>query len=170
MPACGNLTRFFVTKAADVRSLTQHHCFATWDRVLVIIWRREVTPEGVDALSQIVKTFAENSKVPMSSLTIVESTSPPPNDKVRRPMSAVYRDAAPFMKEQIVVAEGSGFRSALVRSIGVALSAISPKTLPFKFASSIDEAAALVQPHLSASAGGAVGLKHALVELRQRLR
>jgi hypothetical protein len=45
---------------------------------------------------------------------MVESTSPPPNDKVRGPMSAVYRDAAPFMKEQIVVAEGSGFRPALV--------------------------------------------------------
>jgi hypothetical protein len=85
-------------------------------------------------------------------------------------MSAFHREIAPFMKEQIVVAEGSGFRSALVRSIGVALSAISPKSLPFKFASGIDEAAALIRPHLSAAAGGSDGLKRALAELRTQLR
>jgi hypothetical protein len=74
------------------------------------------------------------------------------------------------MKEQIVVAEGSGFRSALVRSIGVALSAISPKSLPFKFASGMDEASLLIRPHLSRSAGGAEGLKRALADLRTQLR
>ncbi len=156
--------------ALDVRSTTQHHCFATWDRVLVIIWRREVTLEGLVALTKIGKAFVHANSTPVCSLTIVESTSPPPSDKVRGTMSAFYREVAPFMKDQIVVPEGSGFRSALVRSIGVALSAISPKSVPFKFVGGLDEAALLLQPHLSRTAGGAEGLKNALRELRNQLR
>ena len=159
-----------MTNAFETRSLTEHHCFATWDRLLVIIWRREVTAEGLEALGRIGKVFVANNNVPVSSLTIVESTSPPPSDKVRGLMSACYREVAPSMKNQIVVAEGSGFRSALVRSIGVALSAISPKSLPFKFVGGIDEAATLLQPHLSRTAGGAEGLKTALRDLRNKLR
>jgi hypothetical protein len=159
-----------VTNTLEVRSTTPHHCFATWDRVLVIIWRRDVTPEGLETLAKVGKAFVHSSSAPVTSLTIVESTSPPPSDKVRGVMSAFYREVAPFMKDQIVVAEGSGFRSALVRSIGVALSAISPKSLPFKFVGGIDEAATLLQPHLTRSAGGAEGLKSALRELRNKLR
>lgn len=121
-------------------------------------------------LAKVGRAFAHSSNLPASTLTIVESTSPPPSDKVRGPMSAFYREIAPLMKEQIVVAEGSGFRSALVRSIGVALSAISPKSLPFKFASGIDEAALVIQPHLSRTGGGSEGLKRALAELRKQLR
>jgi hypothetical protein len=136
--------------------------------LLVIVWRREVTLEGVAELRKIGIAFAEGSKAPVSCLTIVQSTSPPPSDKVRGPYAAFHREVAPFMKEQIVVAEGSGFRSALVRSIGVALSTISPKSLPFKFASGLDEAALLIQPHLSPTAGGAESMKRALSELRGR--
>jgi hypothetical protein len=164
------VTRVISVATFEVRSLSQHHCFATWDRVLLIIWRREVTPEGVEILRRIGKAFVQDAKTPLVCLTIVESTSPPPNEKVRGPFSAFHRDVAPSMREQIVVAEGSGFRSALVRSIGIALSIISPNSLPFKFVSGIDEASVLIRPHLSPAAGGIDGLKRALGELRDKLR
>ncbi len=163
------MTRFLVNNALEVRTLTEDHCFATWDRLLVIVWRREVTPEGVDTLAKIGRMFVHSSDVPVCCLTIVESTSPPPSDKVRASMAAFHREVNASMKQQIVVAEGSGFRSALVRSIGVALSTISPKTLPFKFVAGIDEAALLIQPHLSRTAGGAEGMKNALGDLRKKL-
>lgn len=158
-----------MTNALEVRSLTENHCFATWDRLLVIVWRREVTPEGVATLAKIGRAFVDALGTPVSCLTIVESTSPPPSDKVRGSMAAFHREVNPSMKQQIVVAEGSGFRSALVRSIGVALSTISPRTLPFKFVAGIDEAAVMIQPHLSRTAGGADGMKTALRDLRQRM-
>ena len=134
----------------------------------MVIWRREVTLEGVAELRKIGNNFTQSMKLPCCCLTIVQSTSPPPSDKVRGPYAAFHREIAPSMKEQIVVAEGSGFRSALVRSIGVALSTISPKSLPFKFASGLEEAAVIIQPHLSPAAGGAEGLKRALSEVRAR--
>ena len=133
------------------------------------IWRLEVTPEAVESLTKIGRAFVYDSKDPVSSLAIVESTSPPPSDKLRGALSTFYRDLAPRMKEQIMVAEGSGFRAALVRSVGLALSAISPNSLPFKFVGGVDEAAALIRPHLSPGAGGIEGLQRAIKDLRGKM-
>jgi hypothetical protein len=158
-----------VSIAPQIRHITPEHVFATWDRVLLQIWRLEVTQEAIDSLNKIGRAFVYESKEPVSSLSIVESTSPPPSDKLRGALSTFYRDLAPRMKEQIVVAEGSGFRSALVRSVGLALSAIAPNSLPFKFVGGVDEAAALIRPHLSPTAGGVEGLQRAIKDLRGKM-
>ena len=146
------------------------YCIATWDRVLLQIWRQEVTAEAVENLRRIGKAFVYESREPVSTLSIVESTSPAPSDKLRGALSAFYRELAPQMKEQIVVAEGSGFRAALVRSVGLALSAVAPKSLPFKFVGGVEEAAILIRPHLSANAGGVAGLQEAIKSVRDQMR
>ena len=155
--------------APVIKILEPGYCIATWDRVLLQIWRLEVTNEAVENLRRIGRAFVLESKQPVSSLSIVESTSPPPSDKLRGALSAFYRDLAAQMKEQIVVAEGSGFRSALVRSVGLALSAISPKTLPFKFVGGVEEAAVLIRPHLTPAAGGVAGLQQAIKDVRANM-
>jgi hypothetical protein len=141
-----------VIEAPRIRIVDREHCVATWDRVLLQIWRLEVTQGAVDELYKIGRQFVSEHKEPLNMLTIVEPTSPAPSDKVRASLSGLYRELAPNMKEQIVVAEGSGFRSALVRSVGIALSTIAPRSLPFKFVSSVDEAASMIRPHLSPKA------------------
>jgi hypothetical protein len=73
------------------------------------------------------------------------------------------------MRHQIFVAEGSGFRSALVRGVGLTVSTFAPSLLPFKFASSVDEAAVIIASQLSPKAGGAEGLKTAVAGLRVQL-
>lgn len=129
-----------------------------------------MTAESVETLRRVGKAFVAANREPVSTLSIVESTSPAPSDKLRGALSAFYRELAPQMKEQIVVAEGSGFRSALVRSVGLALSAIAPKSLPFKFVGGVEEAAILIRPHLSPASGGAAGLQDAIKQVRERLR
>lgn len=146
------------------------YCLATWDRVLLQIWRLEVTAEALENLRRIGKAFVYESRDPVSTLSIVESTSPAPSDKLRGALSSFYRDLAPQMKEQIVVAEGSGFRAALVRSVGLALSAVSPRSLPFKFVSGVEEAVTLIRPHLSESAGGVAGLQEAIKVVRAQMQ
>ena len=165
----GILTHTAVSAVPVIKILEPNCCFATWDRVLLQIWRLEVTAEAVENLRKIGRAFVYESKLPVSSLSIVESTSPPPSDKLRGALSAFYRDLAPQMKEQIVVAEGSGFRSALVRSVGLALSAIAPKSLPFKFVAGVEEAAVLIRPHLTPAAGGALGLQQAIKDVRAKM-
>lgn len=152
--------------AAQILVIRPNYCFATWDRVFLHIWRLEVTREALDELRKLGDAFVAESREPISTLSIVEATSPPPSDKLRAALAAFYGDLAPRTKEHVVLAEGGGFRAALVRSVGVALSAIAPKSLPFRFVSDIDAAAAVVSPHLSSSAGGAPALKEAINELR----
>jgi hypothetical protein len=153
-----------------IRALEPSYCIATWDRLLLQIWRLEVTAEAVDNLRKVSRAFVAESKQPVSSLAIVESTSPPPSDKLRIALSDFYRELAPQMEEQIVVAEGSGFRAALVRSVGLALSTVAPKSLPFKFVGGVEEAGILIRPHLTPAAGGIVGLQRAIKDVRAKMR
>ena len=146
-----------------------HYCVATWDRVLIQIWRLEVTAEAVQNLRRIGKQFVAETSGPLSMLSIVEASSPPPNEPLRAALSAFFRELAPRMELQIVVAEGSGFRAALVRSVGVALSAIARGALPFKFCGHVADAAALIRPHLSPSAGGAEALLGAIHDVRAKI-
>jgi hypothetical protein len=137
--------------------------------VLIIIWRGQVTVEGLGLLIKLGAEFCEAREGPLACLTIVEARSPPPNDTVRRQYAAFHRALSVRVPLQIVVAEGSVFRAALVRSVGLALSTFSPKTLPFKFVTTLDEAAALIERQLPSSVGGPADLKHAVSSLRSKL-
>jgi hypothetical protein len=157
-----------LANALEVRGLTADFRCATWDRVLVLVWHNQVTLENLASLSSIARAFTQSRSGPLSCLTVVEAKSPPPGDKVRWRYAAFHRELSDRVQLQVVVAEGSVFRSALVRSIGVALSTICPKSLPFKFVSSVDEGALLIQPHLSEPKDGAQGLRLAIKELREK--
>lgn len=142
----------------------------TWDRVLLALWRGEATSEAAQNLLRIGRELvAARGAHQLNYLAIIESRSPPPSDKVRKELSAAFREFAPAMKHQIFVGEGSGFRAALVRGVGLAVSTLAPSLLPFKFAGSLDEAAMTIAPGLSPAAGGAEGLKAAVAQLRKRL-
>jgi hypothetical protein len=143
---------------------------ATWDRVLIQQWRGPATLEAAQQWLVLGEEFIkESGGQPCSNLSIVESSSPPPSEKVRRALSASFRGLAAGMHHQIVVAEGSAFRTALVRAVGLTLSTLSSSSLPLKFVVSLDEAALTLAPDLSAAAGGAAGLKSAIMSLRSHL-
>jgi len=159
-----------MTATPVVRHLDPNVALAVFDRVLLQLWRGEATPQAVQRLHEMGKELvARHEGVVCSSLSVVESTSPPPNDRVRPLLTACYRELAPHLVHQLFVAEGSGFRVALVRGVGLAVSALAPSFLPFKFASSVAEAASTIAPTLSAQAGGAPALSRAVELLRERL-
>lgn len=159
-----------VSQLLNVRIIDPGYGIATWDRVLLQLWRTEATLDKAEHWLEIGKAFvAESGGQPCSSLSIVESRSPPPTNPVRLAMAESFRSLAPHMRHQIVVAEGSHFRSALVRGVGLALSTLSPSALPLQFAVSLDEAAVTLAPDLSAMAGGAEGLKAAVSSLRTQI-
>jgi hypothetical protein len=159
-----------VAKEWIVRVVDQDHCVALWDRVLIQVWHFATTGSAVAQLDTIARAYIAQLKQPISSIAIVEHTSPPPGDEVRGLLSKFYRDLAPQMSQQIVVADGGGFRGAIVRAVGLTLSTLSPGTLPFRFVGSLDEATALVAPHLSRSAGGQVALRRVLNGVREDSR
>ena len=70
------------------------------------------------------------------------------------------------MTAAVIVAEGSGFRSALVRGVGVALTTLTPHRVPFKFCSDVDEAMIQLSPVVPTAFGGVAALKGAIEQLR----
>jgi hypothetical protein len=153
-----------------VRSIDPNHCFATWDRVLIQMWRGEATLRAAEALLKVAQSFiAERTGEPLNCLSIVGSQSPPPNGKVRAILADCYRALEPKVIQQIWVAEGSHSRAALVRGVGLTVSTSAPSPLPLRFALSMDEAAQLLAPHLSTPTNGAERLKAAVDWVRSRL-
>jgi len=128
------------------------------------------TASAVSNLEKIARAYIAEQKGKISSVAVVERTSPPPGDEVRALLSRFYRELAPQMNQQIVVAEGGGFRGAIVRAVGVTLSTLSPGTLPFRFVGSVNEASVLIGPHLSPVAGGEPALRRVIEGVREDSR
>lgn len=155
-------TQSHVSELLNVRNIDHSYCVATWDRVLIQLWRGEATLEAAEQWLKIGEAFLlESAGNRCSSLSIVESRSPPPADKVRQALTASFGGLARSMRHQIVVAEGSAFRSALVRGVGLTLSPV-----PLGYAVSVDEAARTLAPELSPTAGGAESLKSVVSTIR----
>jgi len=151
----------------NTRSHDSDHCIVTWDRVIIQVWRFATTREAIADLELISRAFiAEQRTRKICSVSIVEHTSPPPGELVRGHLSRFYRELAPSVHEAVIVPEGGGFRAAMVRGVGVALSTLAPRSLSFKFADSVRSAADVVGPHLSPTAGGAMALEAAIEEAR----
>jgi hypothetical protein len=153
-----------------VRVIDKDHCVAVWDRVLIQIWHFATTGSAVVELDAVARAYIAQLKSPISSIAIVERSSPPPGDEVRSLLSKFYRDLAPQMSQQIVVSDGGGFRGAIVRAVGLTLSTLSPGTLPFRFVGSVPEATTLVAPYLSPLAGGEPALRRVVDGVREESR
>jgi len=159
-----------VSEQLNVHIIEPGYGIAAWDRVLIQLWRGPATLDAAARWLKIGKAFVlEKGQSICSSLSIVESSSPPPSDKVRLALSASFDALSASMRHQIVLAEGSVARSALVRGVGLTLSNFSSSSLFLKFAVSLDEAAMTLAPDLSPAAGGEMGLKGAVRELRTRM-
>jgi hypothetical protein len=158
-----------VSPELNIRNIDPDHAVATWDCVLLQIWRLDVQAQSVARLEGTARMFMRATPSRISSLAIIEATATPPNQAARAALSKFYRELAGQMLNAIVVPEGSGFRGAFVRGVGVALSALSPRALPFKFVGTVNEAASLVESSLSPQAGGARGLLDRIEQLRREI-
>lgn len=146
-----------------IHQVDADHTIATWDRVLIQIWRGSPTNPMIVEMAAITRQLIGRTQPDkICSISIVEPTSPPPKDETRRQLAAFFKDITPHSAELLIVNVGGGFRAALIRGVGLALSTLSPKSLPFRFVDSIPTAVELVSRHLSPLAGGPKALDEAL--------
>ncbi len=145
------------------------HVVATWGRTFIQIWRGAATDETTKRVNELAATFIAASAAPATSILVVESKSPSPNDACRKNFAAFSRDLTSRMKMSIVVAEGVGFRGALVRAVGAALSTILPHRSGFKFVDDVSGAADLIAPFLEPNSGGPAALVRAAKEARAKI-
>ena len=154
---------------AWVRAVDDVHVVSVWGPTLIQIWRGAPTKALTLEANRIADALIASSSVPVSSLFIVESGSPPPDDETRKALAAFSRDIVSRMSISVVVAEGGGFRSALVRGVGAALTMILPHSSKFKFVNDLSSGVRLIEPHLNPGTGGGKGLLDATDELRGKI-
>jgi hypothetical protein len=155
----------------DVKVLTatDDHIVALWQRTIIEIWRGVPTVEGVEgmisACEQVIAQYPKDT----TFIAVLERTSPPPTEPVRKVLARWSSDVVPRMAVAALVSEGSSFRSAIVRGVGVALTLLAPHRIPFKFCSSVNEGVGLLEPYLGRSRGGRDALVAAIEDTRSRL-
>lgn len=153
----------------EIKALDDNHCIATWHNVLIQVWRGNTTAKAVTKLSMVSRDFMQRCPNRICSISVVERTSPPPDAEIRGKLAAFYKEHAPKMHIAVVVAEGGGFRNAIVRGVGLTLSTIAPRSLPFQFVGSVPEGAKSIAPHLPRPARGTSGVEKAVSDVRSRL-
>lgn len=150
-----------------IQSSERQHCFATWDRVLISLWRGDMTLEAAAELQRVVERFVKGSDgQPLAALSVIASTAPAPPERVRVQLASAYRALDAAGVQHIWVAEGGSSRSALMLNVGLTLSAAPALPLQLKFAASVHEAAEMIAPSLSQASGRATVLKSIVEQVR----
>ncbi|HEY6081032.1 MAG TPA: hypothetical protein VIW29_19590 [Polyangiaceae bacterium] len=152
--------------AARIISVDEGFALATWNRTVIQMWRGPPAVENIAKMVAACEELLETGRDHTTLVSIVERGSPAPGEAARRALAAWSRDVVARMTAAVIVAEGSGFRSALVRGVGVALTALAPHRVPFRFCSDVDEAMALLSPTIPSAFGGVTALKGAIEQVR----
>lgn len=153
----------------DILVVDDTYVLATWGRTFIQIWRGAPKASTTARMHELSSAFVASSSLPATSLFIVEAKSPSPDEASRKILAAFSRDVVGRMSLSVVVAEGGGFRGALVRAVGVALTTILPHRSRFKFVDDVATAAELLGPHLLAGSGGPEALLRVAAEARSKL-
>ncbi len=141
---------------------------SVWHDTTLTVFRGVCSLQHALTISNTCKALLAEARGDVTYLSVIERSSPAPSDLVRRELAAWSRDVVTKMKVAVIVAEGGGFKNALVRGVGVALTVLVPHRVPFKIVSNVDEGIALVGPFLPKQAGGTNELSRVIASLRER--
>jgi len=155
--------------AALVVAQDADYCLASWHQTVISIFRGPASTEHIARISKQCRALLDSAKGSgVTYLSVIERASPAPSEPVRREMAQWSRDVVARLSAAVIVAEGGGFKNALVRGVGVALTVLAPHKVPFKFASTVAEASELLVRFIPDNSGGPAELARAVTEVRER--
>lgn len=131
----------------DARSIqvvdnTDDHAIAVWRDVVVILWKRETTLDGVAATGRGVKAALKGSPEGAALMTIVEAGAAMPPAEARDALARQLAEHGEHIRCSAVVYEGAGFRAAAVRSVVTGLSLLAKQPFPHKVFATVNAASA----------------------------
>jgi hypothetical protein len=85
--------------------------------VCIAVWRRKSTRERFDAQKKCLDEVVAKNKGKAAFICVVEPTSEPPDEDVRKASSAMISAHEKNLKCVALVIEGTGFRSAITRTV-----------------------------------------------------
>jgi hypothetical protein len=154
--------------AARIVAHDPDYCLAIWHRTVISIFRGPASTEHVASISKQCRALLDSASGGVTYLSVIERASPAPTEPVRRELANWSRDVVSRLNAAVIVAEGGGFKNALVRGVGVALTMLAPHKVPFKFASTVTEASELLARFIPDNAGGPAEVARAVTEVRER--
>jgi hypothetical protein len=127
---------------AEIHVASADHIVATWRNVVLLIWRRETTVEGVSAARRIYDELAAVCPGGVLLMTIVEEKAPAPSADARKDLARFLSNCSGRMILSAVVHEGAGFQAAMVRSVVTGLALVARLPYPHKVFATVAEAEA----------------------------
>jgi hypothetical protein len=125
--------------------------FATWERLVLAVWRGNTTVAAVRRGDQVLAQYAAECGERVFLLTVVEENSPLPPLEARMELAACLRRASTVVARSALVFEGEGFRAASVRAVVAGISLFSRPEYPHRVFASVGSAARFLAGGLSAS-------------------
>lgn len=122
-----------LSSSADYTSARYH------DLVLQL-WHRDTTLEGVASLRAAIDKVAAESPQGLRLLVVVEPGASMPPAESRAGIAAFMRDYAKSIRATSLAFEGSGFRAASVRAVVAGLNVVANHPFPYKVFATIGEA------------------------------
>jgi hypothetical protein len=154
----------------NVLDKDDNYVLASWQQIFAVVWRRDTTLEGAEALQRECVKFAMRHPRGIGLLTIVSDKAPMPPSPARQAVASFLAHGSTYIKCSAVLMEGTGFRAAAVRSVVTGLTMLAKQAYPHRVCS-LPDAVTMLSSTLPSASGQAVdpaALRAAIDELRQR--
>jgi hypothetical protein len=188
METCGRLTRLSGKDTLDNREqvtmtgLTQGPSgklvrivektdglvMAECETVCIAVWRKDSVLARFNVQRSALVDLAGRFPGKTGFLCVVEPTSGPPGDDVRKATSRMFDELGTQLKAIAMIIEGTGFRSALVRSVASGIVMLSRKRdVPISYLATVNEGVRWMAQHMTIRHEEDVA--HAVEEARAQL-
>lgn len=149
-----------------VLSKTADYTSSRYQDLVLQLWHRDTTLEGVAALRAVIGRVASDSPQGLRLLVVVEPHASMPSSEARAGIAAIMRERSGSIRATSLAFEGIGFRAASVRAVVAGLNVLAHHPFPYKVFATVPEA--LAWDAMAPTGSGAP--PQVLAELIQSLR
>jgi hypothetical protein len=118
------------------------------DRCLFVVWRQQPTRAMFDLRHRALTDLATRHKGECAYVELIESTSKPPPDELRKVAVEIFRKLGRDVSCVGFVMEGNELRTALVRAILTGMTFLVPQMQPSKVFKRLSDAAVWLRPQI----------------------
>lgn len=121
---------------------------AEWENICIAIWRKDSTMTRFNVQKAGLVEVCRNHPGKTGFLCVVEPTSGVPGDDVRKASGVLFQSLAADLRGIAMIIEGTGFRSAIVRSVasGIVL-LMGKRETPISYFAHVDEGSSWLRQH-----------------------
>jgi hypothetical protein len=150
----------------EVREKTDDHTIATWGRVVLLVFSRRASAQGITGVHAFLRAWAPTQVGGVVLVSVVSPQPPkPPDDETRAAMAHATANPVPGMMGAGTLYEGGGFIAASIRAMVSRLQLLRTGER-LVFFRSTDEAAAWAAETLAAKELTGEGLAEAIRTVR----